>query len=240
MAPAPAELPVYVEPAILLGSLLAVVGTALLFVRAGARTRTVALALGAWLAVDLGLAWSGFYEGYLVGRVPRVLLGIVASMTIVVAAIASRRVRQLATRMDPRWLVGLQTFRVVGAVFLAALAAGVLPRVFAGPAGWGDVLVGLAAPVVALVALRGRGGWWAVAVWNTLGLADLVMAVTLGNLAGPHTGNVLQAVPTTEALTMYPLVLIPTFAVPLALLLHLLTYVRLGRVPTSLREARSG
>src|SRR5207245_6648798 len=46
------------------------------------------------------------------------------------------------------WLVGVQLYRVVGFSFLVLYAVGRLPGEFAIPAGAGDVVVGLAAPVV--------------------------------------------------------------------------------------------
>lgn len=220
-------LPAWIGVLIVLGNLATLAATAFLFRRAGAKAWPVALAGGAWFAIDLALAWTGSYEGFLVGRVPRILVGFGVPLTAALAAFTSERVRSVAARMDLRWLVGVQAYRVTGGVFLVAMAAGILPSAFAAPAGWGDILVGLTAPLVAVVVLRGRGDWWTAAAWNTVGLADLAMAFTLGNLGGVHTGNVLGAVPTTEALTQYPLVLIPTFMVPVSVFLHLSTYVRL-------------
>jgi hypothetical protein len=61
-----------------------------------------------------------------------------------------------------------------------------------------------------------------IAVWfNVLGIADLAVAVGIGFLAGPGPTNLLHVTPTTEALTMLPLALIPATAVPLAVALHL-------------------
>lgn len=228
MAPSPSTLPAYVPVIVILGNLVALAATVFVFRRAGGRARPVALALVTWFLVDLGLALAGFFEGLLVGRAPRILVGFVVPLGLAFAALASEEVRELAARMDLRWLVGVQTYRAVGGVFLVAAGAGVLPTAFAGPAGWGDLLVGVTAPVAGWLALRGRAGWWTAAAWNTVGLADLAMAFTLGNLGGSHVGNVLGAIPTTEALTQYPLVLVPTFMVPVSIFLHLLTYVRLN------------
>lgn len=227
MAPA-LDLPGYVSALILLGDLAALVATVWLFRAAGARAWPLALGLGTWLALTLVMAWTGVFEVTLTDRLPLALVAVVVPLVVAVAAVASKRVRSLARRLDLRWLVGAQIYRAAGGVFLVAMGAGLLPAVFAIPAGWGDILVGLAAPLAALVALGGRAGWWTAAAWNTLGLADLVMAVTLANLAGSPTGNLLGAVPTMEAVTRYPLVLIPAFMVPLSVFLHLVTYIRLG------------
>ncbi len=55
-----------------------------------------------------------------------------------------------------RWLIAVQVFRVVGVLFLVELQRGNLPAAFAIPAGIGDILVGITAPIVAF-SLRRSG-----------------------------------------------------------------------------------
>ena len=47
------------------------------------------------------------------------------------------------------WLVGAQVGRVMGFLVLSLGLSGLLPMTFAGPAGWGDAITGMAAPFVA-------------------------------------------------------------------------------------------
>ena len=87
--------------------------------------------------------------------------------------------RGAIARVPLHWLVGVQVYRIVGGVFLIALAQGDVPAEFALPAGIGDVLVGLAAPFVAAKLAAGgiERAWGWVAGWCVLGLLDLVVAV---------------------------------------------------------------
>lgn len=61
--------------------------------------------------------------------------------------------------------------------------------------------------------------------FNALGILDLVVAVSLGVLLGPSW--LLGGTPSTEALTLLPLALVPTAAVPLMIALHLVSLRRL-------------
>ena len=68
-----------------------------------------------------------------------------------------------------------------------------------------------------------RGGWRSqsglrlVPIWNR----HLVVAVTMGALTSPGLPHTLLALQAPNLLiTSYPLVMVPTFAVPLALMLH--------------------
>jgi hypothetical protein len=60
--------------------------------------------------------------------------------------------------LDLRLLTALQGGRVIGFVFLALYAHGLLPGLFAWPAGLGDVLVGGAAPFVLLAQIQQDAG----------------------------------------------------------------------------------
>ena len=126
---------------------------------------------------------------------------------------------------------GVQLYRVMGGIFLVLMAQGQLPAHFAQPAGWGDVAVGLAAPLVALALARRVAGSRALAAgWNVLGLLDLVVAVVMGTgylapLLAPHLG---AHVPPAAAMGVFPLVVIATFAVPMGIMLHVLGLIRLA------------
>ena len=113
---------------------------------------------------------------------------------------------------------------------------GILPGFFAIPTGLGDVFIGLTAPLVAFfVYKKGKSAVNLALIWNYLGIADLVMAITLGILTYSW---LYQAVPTDVAsnpIAQFPLIIIPVFAVPLSILLHLFT-IRNLRVKTYINE----
>jgi hypothetical protein len=154
------------------------------------------------------------------------LLGLLAGTALPLVA------RSLAA---PGALVRLtlpHTFRLAGAAFLVVLALGHLPAVFALPAGLGDIAVALAAPWVARELAGGAGlrrAFW----FNVLGVADLVVAVGIGVTVGYR---LVVVSPSGEALSMLPLALIPTTAVPLLLALHV---VSLRRLAAATRAGRS-
>jgi hypothetical protein len=136
----------------------------------------------------------------------------------------------------------VQLFRAIGVVFLILLAQGQLPAHFALPAGWGDVAIGITAPLLALALVRRvRGAVPLAFSWNVLGLLDLVVAVGMGTgfltpFLVPELG---PRVPSVAGMGVFPLIVVPTFAVPLFVLLHLLALWRLRR-PVRLGSGRTG
>jgi hypothetical protein len=73
--------------------------------------------------------------------------------------------------------------------------------------------------------------------WNLFGLLDLVVAITLGILHSPGPAGLLTgAGATTSLMAELPRSIIPTFFVPLFMMLHLLGLSRRGELGSSPRE----
>src|SRR5215472_8862908 len=127
--------------------------------------------------------------------------------------------RQIVAAVPQHWLIGIQTFRILGGVWLARYFAGQLPGLFALPAGIGDVATGMLAPFVAYAWYSGKPyARGAAIVWNLFGMADLVNAVVLGALTNGGTGGIV-----------FPTVLIPVYGVPRAFLIHSYSLIGLLR-----------
>jgi hypothetical protein len=165
-----------------------------------------------WLTAAPLLTQTGFYRG--VG----IPLTLVLTLTSGIVLMFSQTFRKLLTITPMHWIIGIQVFRVFGAFWLIWYAQGKLPGLFALPAGIGDTLTGLTAPLVAYWYYRnGKGARLIATIWCTFGALDLLNAITLGAL----TSRALIAV--------LPFVLIPAFGVPRSLALHGYTFWLLGK-----------
>jgi hypothetical protein len=149
-----------------------------------------------------------------------VAVGMAALIPIVVFSLwsaGSHGFRQFVLSLSPRVLTYVQAWRVIGVVFVILEARGVLPAIFALPAGYGDMAIGATASYVAWK-LANPGHRSTFILWQVLGIADLVTAVSLGttaSLLSPHS------IP-MAAMTVLPLSLVPTFLVPLFMILHMI------------------
>ena len=113
--------------------------------------------------------------------------------------------------MPQHWLIGVQLYRALGVIFLILYGTGKLPGAFAWPAGFGDVLVGVLAPVVAVAYARApHKNADLVSAWNLFGLADLVVAVTAGFLTSPSPFQLFAFDLPSELVSQFPLVLVPS------------------------------
>ena len=188
--------------------------------------------LAAWFLVAVWLARAGVFRAVVDGPIPPMIAyGITLPILIGLAVVlSSRAFGRVLAAVPQHWLVGVQFYRTLGVIFLVLHASGRLPGVFAIPAGYGDVLVGVAAVIVAvLYAKKGLQARRAVVGWNVLGIVDLLVAVTLGFLSSPGRFQILSLGAPNETISAYPLVMIPVFAVPLSILLHACSLTKLSR-----------
>jgi hypothetical protein len=192
-------------------------------------TKLSAGLLAAWLA--FALASSAIHLYVNAPNTPPIAFGL-AILTPIVLFLAwfasSPGFRQFLLSLSPRAVTLVHSVRIAGIVFLALGTYKILPEYFALPAGWGDIIIGATAPFAAfwLASPAHRRGF---IFWQLLGIADLVNALTLGTLSGfidPHGIS-------TAAMTVLPMSYIPTFAVPVFLILHIVSIAQARRWPAT-------
>ena len=171
--------------------------------------------LASWLAVAILVGDGVNFPIPLESR--QAISGLVAMIPLVISVIAlfaSKNLRAINAATPSAWLIAIQTYRVAGIMFIYPFVTyGILPAGFGYPAGIGDALTGIFAPIVAMMVARNRPNAvkWAVA-WNLFGTLDLIDAtVTALAFKAPVLG-------------IYPIALVPLFlGPPLGILTHILS-----------------
>jgi len=190
----------------------------------------IAVPFTAWLAIVWWLAVDGAFR-------PRpgapalpiaIFLPVLAALPFL---LRSRHVGSVLDATPASWLVGIQAYRVFGGIFLVAWSRGAMSGTFAVPAGVGDVLVGvLALPVAYLLHVGAPGARRLAIAWNILGLLDFAIAIGIGILSAPGPLQVIVPDQPNAQLGTFPTVMIPAFAVPSSILLHVLSLRQLRRL----------
>jgi len=193
--------------------------------RGGVRL-AVAIVLATWLVLVLSLGAAGVFVGP--PRTPPlpIAVGVAAPLALFFAWLwLSPSFREFVLSADLRVIAGIQAWRWAGLDFLTLYAYGLLPAVFALPAGLGDMAIGVTAPWIVLSLVRDPSfaASRRYVIWNILGIVDFVVALSMGTLSSgafpaitSFNGNV-----TAGPMAQLPLVLIPAFMVPFFTMLHL-------------------
>lgn len=197
----------------------------------GTTQLAVAAVLAAWLALVAYLGARGAFVAPS-GQAPlAILAGVMTPILVFLAALRlSRAFRDYVRAADLRFMMGVQAWRFAGLGFIALYAHGVLPGLFAWPAGLGDIAIGVTAPWI-LVALIRRPGFAAsrtFVAWNVLGILDLVVAVGTGTLTSFLASGAAGGV-STGAMAQLPLVLVPAYFVPIFVMLHVAALLQARR-----------
>jgi len=215
---------------IVTAALMVFVVTALLvFMDISRRAKlTIAALLGLWI----GLAAAAGAAGWLAIPRPFPIMGLFVTAPLLAAAIATAwpAARHAMLSLPLPLMVGLNIGRVAGVLFLLLAAEGRLSGPFPYSAGWGDIIAGaLALPILWLMQENNRHTT-AIHLWNAFGMADLVMAVTLGVTSAANSPlGIFRDGTGSDAMKHLPWSFVPTVLVPLYMILHAAIWVRLHR-----------
>jgi len=183
--------------------------------------RAAGIAVTAWLALAILAGATGFLARLPFPGPQLIFLALFVATLVVATSVPA--VRAWVEALPLRTLIGVNALRFIGITFLVLAARGQMAPVFAARAGWGDI----ATAVLALILVAAgeprtplqRGLTHA---WNAFGFLDLVVAV------GTATAVTLQgSTPGVEQVLYLPLVVVPTFIVPIFLATHIIIFRRL-------------
>ena len=131
--------------------------------------------------------------------------------------------------LSQRWLVGLQVWRMIGAVFLVEMVGENIPGIFAYPAGIGDIAVGvIAAGVLLLYRNREAIPRTAILLVLALGVTDFLSAFFFGFTSSAGALQLFHPAIINDTL-LFPTGMIPLFLVPYAIFFHALSWLALQR-----------
>jgi len=197
--------------------------------------RAAKLVLAGVVGVWAGLCAAAGAAGWIAITHPFPLIGLFVAAPLLAAAIAATfpAARQAMLSLPLSLMIGLNTGRVLGFLFLMLAAEGRLAGPFPTSAAWGDIITGAVALLLMLTGLRGPT---VLAAWNLFGLADLVLAVGFGVTSGEGSPlQVFHAPPGSAAMQSLPWAFIPTVLVPGWIILHGIMLAKVRRLSPSAR-----
>lgn len=189
--------------------------------------RTLWLGIALWFIAQYLAGKLGFFA-HGIGEVPpRIMLVVVPNFVLLFSVAFSKTGRSLAAPFSLFFLTAVQSFRIGVEIVLWLLAgAQLLPEVMSFEGRNADVLIGLTAPVLAYLILKGKVSDRVMIVWNIAGLVILTNVVVHGMLSVPGIELIRTNVP-NFIVSFAPFNLLPGALVPIAYLLHILSLRKL-------------
>lgn len=192
--------------------------------------RASLLAGPGWFLTVAVMAFNGLFDAAPGERPWLIMLAILLPVFLFgLAYLGIDRFRGWVLALDMRHLILLHSWRMIGMGFVFLYFHDRLPALFALPAGLGDAMAAIGAVFlgIAMYERPAEVSHQRIFAWNTFGLLDFVLAVSLGVLT--RGGEVLHfsGHVGSETMGMFPLALIPAFAVPFFMITHLIIYAQL-------------
>jgi len=182
---------------------------------------------------------GGWFDIFTAPGEPPIFIGVFLALPILFFTtlyFAGTPFRAFANSISLSLTVGAHLWRYVGFGFVIAFLLGKLPAEFAIPEGLGDIVAAIFALPLALALHRKKPVRGYFIAWNIFGLIDLISAITMGILYSEGSFGILRTDASTALMTTFPVNVIPTFFVPLFILLHVLALLRRNEVATTLNS----
>ncbi|RHX89355.1 hypothetical protein [Leptospira stimsonii] len=185
------------------------------------------LFLVVWFGVILLLSLNRVFTPAKHSPIP---VGATVMLPLILGPIAISRISKLRNfllSIPQQSLIQIHLVRLIGMIFLLYYFQNKLPSIFASSAALGDCLVAVLTPFL-LWAIH-RNTFYAprfFLVFHCIGILDFAAAITLGTLSadGPQR-LIFQNVP-SNLIASFPLVLIPTFGVPVIAVAHFVSLLK--------------
>lgn len=192
--------------------------------------KTVFIICLSWFVAIVAVAFSGGFNADIGERPLAILFAVLAPVAVFGMSYSNiKSFKEWVLALDMRQLILLHSWRMVGIGFVFLYFHDRLPALFALPAGLGDAMAAMGALFlgIALYEHAESVSRKRVFLWNTFGLIDFVIAVSMGVMT--RVGEVFHfsGQVSSDIMGSFPLALIPGFAVPFYVITHLIIYAQL-------------
>ncbi|MEM7038071.1 MAG: hypothetical protein AAF570_13895, partial [Bacteroidota bacterium] len=190
----------------------------------------VALGMLGWLLLTTFLGVKGFFQEFEAFPPPIMMLFVVMFVTMVIL-LRSKAVGRLLDETPPQWLIYPQAYRIGVEIVLWRLAvANICPEQMSFEGLNFDIIAGITAPIAAYAAFGGgRNNRRLALIWNFISLGLLINILTIAILSFPQIGAFEEP---NVFVTVWPLVWLPAFVAPWAMIMHALSIRQLLRKPS--------
>lgn len=227
------DLPIYAY-AIFIVTLLFVL---VMFYRASNKQMKIISLILAWAALHSVLAIVGFYKNTMT-MPPRMMLIVFPLVILMMATLFSTKIKDWMAGFDLKKLTYLHTARILAEIVLFFLfTAKYVPELLTFQGRNFDILIGIAAPLVAYFAFRG-GKLNKPLLWgfHVISLVSLMNIFINALLSSPTVLQQFAFDQPNVALTHFPFILLITIIVPLVMISNLAGFVILLRTKDKTKD----
>jgi two-component system LytT family sensor kinase len=153
---------------------------------------------------------------------PRMGLVLFPPLITVVLLANNKRIGRLLSFAPQHWFVFIHSFRIItGILFYLLYLRYVIPVQMTFMGKNFDIVIGLMAPVIGILCLKGKIQPWLLTLWHFTGVTLLSIVVITAVLSAPFPFRLFQTHETNTMIAYFPFVMMPGFVIPVGVLFHL-------------------
>jgi len=181
-----------------------------------------------WLSLLGLLSFMGFFSDFQT-LPPKILIAILPPIILSITLLHSRFFKLILRAIPERWLILIQSFRILMELFLwFCFWGGFVPFQMTFEGFNHDILVGITALMAGFFFFyKGRRQQTAAIFWNISGLILLLNIVIISIISTPSPFRVFMNEPANYFISQPPFIWIPGFIVPFAMAMHLFSIKQL-------------
>ena len=184
----------------------------------------IIIGLVVWAIIISAVSLSGFsgeFELFPLNIMPFVIVPLITTLIL----LFHKDTNALLSKINLKVLTRLQAFRAFVEIVLWLLfIQNLLPEQMTFEGRNFDIIAGITSLLAARFILNSRR---LMIVWNIIGLALLINIVSIAILSMPTSLRIFENEPANIIITQFPFIVLPTFLVPLAYILHFLSLKKL-------------
>lgn len=190
-------------------------------------TLILSLVLIVWVSLISALSINGFFLDFS-AIPPRMIVVMLPPILVLVIIIRRKQFVFLLKTLPVTWLLYLQAFRFFVEILLWGLCKlELIPVLLTFEGRNFDIIVGISAPIVAILYNRKIVNNLFIRVWNVLGILVLANIVITAVLSMPTPFRVFMEEPANTQVVLFPIVWLPAILVPIAYYLHVFSLIQL-------------
>lgn len=192
--------------------------------RAAGKSKMVITISLIWLALQAGIALTGFYLNTDT-MPPRIIVAIGIPLITVLLLVVTKKGSRMTASWDLRWLTVLHIVRIpVELVLFWLFLYKKVPELMTFEGINYDILSGITAPLIVWIGFsKSNPKKWLLLAWNFICLLLLINIVVHAVLSAPLPFQQFAFDQPNIAVMYFPYVWLPAFVVPVVLLSHLVT-----------------
>jgi len=210
--------------------------TVILFYYSNGKPKLLTLLLILWSTIHSLLAFNGFYENTIVTP-PRFALVLIPSVFVIIFGLLSKRKEWFLRARETSISTFLHTVRLPVEIVLYGLFINeMVPELMTFEGRNYDIIMGITAPIIGILFLRGSIGRKSLLIWNFIGLVLVLFILINGILSSELPFQQFGFDQPNRAIIYFPFILLPATVVPIVVWTHLSDIIKLRK---ELRDERA-